>query len=123
MPSCLIGNMVNTDNQKKTLFNTPKNYKEDVLANLLKMVSEKRLNVLNLHNIGKDEIIDVAKELGMTTSKKSKTVLLEEIKAVARIFLAGQGKQNENALINNLVTGFMYCISGDVQKYFSRLIQ
>ena len=101
MPSCLIGSMVNTDSQKKTLFNTPKNYKEDVLANLMKMVSEERLNVLNLDKLDKFKIIDVAKELGITTSKKSRTVLLEEIKAVTRIFLAGQGEQNLATSINH----------------------
>jgi hypothetical protein len=92
MPNCLVGKMINTDSQKKTLFNTTKTYKENVLENLVKMISEKRLDVLNLENLDKAKLVSVAKELGMTTSKKSQIVLLEEIKAVARIFLAGQGK-------------------------------
>ena len=93
MPNCLVGTMVNTDSQKKTLFNKTKKYKDDILANLLRMVSEKRLDVLKLDKLDKDEIRHVAKELGMTITKKSKTFLLEEIKAVSRIFLAGQGKR------------------------------
>ena len=95
IPDCLLGTMVNTDSQKKTLFNRVKKYKEDVLANLLKMVSEKRLDVLNLDKLDTEGVKKVAKELGMPISKKSRTFLLEEIKSVARIFLAGQGECNK----------------------------
>ena len=94
MPDCLLGVMTNTESGKKSLMNSYKTYKADVLANLVKIVYEKRLNVLSLDELAKatgDRIKNVAKELGMSTAKKSKTVLLEEIKAVARIFLAGQG--------------------------------
>ena len=95
MPECLVGEMTNTDCEKKSLLNSYKTYKTDVLAKLVKMVSEKRLDVLGLDKLAKEEgdgLKNVAKEVGIPTSKKSKTVILEEVKAVARIFLAGQGQ-------------------------------
>ena len=86
--------MINTDCDKKSLFNKEITYKSDVLEKLVKMVSEKRIDVLNLNNLDGKKLKDVAKEIGITTSKKSNVALLEEIKAVTRIFLAGQGKND-----------------------------
>ena len=56
------------------------------------MVSEKRLDVTKLEELNVKELKDVAHEIGITKiSKKSNIVLLEEIKSVARVFIAGQG--------------------------------
>ena len=63
----------------------------DVLGKLLKMVSEKRLDVLRLDSLNAEELKSVAKEIGISTAKKSLTFILEEVKAVTKIFLAGQG--------------------------------
>ena len=92
MPTCLVGEMTNTDSEKKSLFNIEKPYRKNVLENLVKMVSEKEINILDLDQLEGHHLKQKARELGIPTSKKSNIVLLEEIKAVARVFLAGQGK-------------------------------
>ena len=84
--------MVNTDCDKKSLFNKELNYTTDVLGKLVDMVAENKVDVLNLDKLEGKHLKQVAKEIGLTTSKKSDLSLQEEVKALARIFLAGQGK-------------------------------
>ena len=119
MPDCLLGKMTNTESGKKSLMNSYKSYKEDVLAKLIEMVSEKRLDLLHLDELAKgDRLKEVAREIGIPVSKKSKTVLLEEVKAVARIFLAGQGFYLlllSNYFIN-LTKRYLICIHHWCQK-------
>ena len=61
------------------------------LENLAKLVSEKKVDILNLDNLDKQGLKNLATELGLTTAKKSQVFLLTEIKAVSRVFLAGEG--------------------------------
>ena len=85
--------MVNTECEKKTLFNKEINYDKSVLEKLVNMVSENRLDVTKLEDLETKELRDVANEIGITKlSKKSNIVILEELKNTARVFLAGQGK-------------------------------
>ena len=91
IPNALLGTMTNTEKSKKSLMNMNKKYSSDVLGKLLKMVSEKRLDVLRLDSLNAEELKSVAKEIGISTAKKSLTFILEEVKAVTKIFLAGQG--------------------------------
>ena len=91
IPNALLGTMTNTEKSKKSLMNMNKKYSSDVLGKLLKMVSEKRLDVLRLDSLNSEELKSVAKEIGISTAKKSLTFILKEVKAVTKIFLAGQG--------------------------------
>ena len=104
MPNCLVGVMTNTDSEKKSLFNIEKPYKKNVLENLVKMVSEKEIDILHLDQLEGNVLKQKARELGIATSKKSNIVILEEIKAVARIFLAGQGKNKHENLFSVQLT-------------------
>ena len=62
-----------------------------MLANLIDMVSSKQLDILGLDNLNPSEMKNIAKKIGISVSKKSNTVLLEELKSLAKVFLAGQG--------------------------------
>ena len=101
MPSSLVGKMVNTDCDKKSLFNKELNYTTDVLG---KLVAEKKLDVLNIDKLEGKHLKQVAKEIGLATSKKSDIFLQEEVKSLARLFLAGQG----NLYRNDLFRGMMF---------------
>ena len=94
MADCILGTMTNTEGRKKTLMNTNQKYSKDVLANFLKMVSNKRIDILGLDKLDSSQLKKISSEIGIKTSKKSNTVLLEELKSLARIFLAGQGKKS-----------------------------
>ena len=83
--------MTNTDSDKNSLMNVDKKYRTNVLENLARLVSEKKVDILNLDNLDKEALKNLAREIGLTTSKKSQTFLLTEIKSVARVFLAGEG--------------------------------
>ena len=104
MPSSLVGKMVNTDCDKKSLFNKELNYTTDVLGKLVDMVAEKKLDVLNIDKLEGKHLKQVAKEIGLATSKKSDIFLQEEVKSLARLFLAGQG----NLYRNDLFRGIMF---------------
>ena len=91
IPNALLGTMTNTEKSKKSLMNVSKKYNVDVLSNLVNMVSEKRLDVLGIDRLDADELKSLAKEMGIPVAKKSNTYIKEEIKAVIKIFLAGQG--------------------------------
>ena len=91
MADCLVGTMTNTERNKKSLMNVTKKYKKNVLANLIDMVSSKQLDILGLDNLNPSEMKNIAKKIGISVSKKSNTVLLEELKSLAKVFLAGQG--------------------------------
>ena len=83
--------MTNTDSDKNSLMNVDKKYRTNVLENLARLVSEKKVDILNLDNLDKEALKNLAREIGLTTSKKSQMFLLTEIKSVARVFLAGEG--------------------------------
>ena len=91
IPNCLVGVMTNTDCDKKSLMNVDRKYRTNVLENFSKLVSEKKVDILNLDNLDKQGLKNLATELGLTTAKKSQVFLLTEIKAVSRVFLAGEG--------------------------------
>ena len=91
MPDCLIGKMTNTERKKKSLMNVQKKYSSDVLSKLMTVISSKRLDILGLDALDTSQLKNVAKEIGIGISKKSHTALLEEVKALTKIFLAGQG--------------------------------
>lgn len=100
MADCILGTMTNTEGRKKTLMNTNQKYNKDVLANFLKMVSNKRIDILGLDKLDSSQLKKISSEIGIKTSKKSNTVLLEELKSLARIFLAGQGKTSSTIYLS-----------------------
>jgi hypothetical protein len=48
LPPKLTKSQVNTDRNKKTLFNVKTSYSSDTLASLSKLVRKKEINILNL---------------------------------------------------------------------------
>ena len=85
--------VVNKDSEKKSLMNTEKQYKKNILENFMNMVDNKRVDFLNLDKLDGAELTEFVRELGIPNiSKKSNVYLREEVKNVAKIFLAGQGK-------------------------------
>ena len=88
----LLRKQVVTDYKKETLFNKKTTYGPESLAGLAKLLQRGQLDITTLDQLTSREVRTVSKELKLKTSKKSNTRLLEEIKAVAKIFVAGQGK-------------------------------
>ena len=93
MPKSLVGLMVNKDSEKKSLMNTEKQYKKNIVENFMNMVASGRVDFLNFEKLDEAELTEFARELEIPNiSKKSNVYLREEIKNVGKIFLAGQGK-------------------------------
>ena len=87
----LLRKQVVTDYMKKTLFNKEIRYGPQNMAGLAKLLQREELDITRLDDLNKSEIKRVSKQLKLKTSKKSLTALLEEIKAVVKMYVAGQG--------------------------------
>ena len=88
----LLKQQVNTDYTKETLFNKKTTYGSKTMAGLAKLIQKKAIDITNLDTMSAKEIKKVSKQLKLKTSSKSNTRLLEEIKAVTKMYVAGQGK-------------------------------
>ena len=88
----LLKKQVNNDKRKETLFNKPNNYGPETLAGLATLIARKEINITSLDTMSPILVKKVSKEIKLKKiSKKSTTALTEEIKAVARMYVAGQG--------------------------------
>ena len=70
-------------------------YKSNIFTNFVKLVSNDRLNILAIDDLAKENpqyLRTIAKEIGIKVKGKSNVIIAEEIMALARVFLAGQGK-------------------------------
>ena len=95
MPNCLVGKMINTERSKKSIMNRFQQYKSNIFTNFVKLVSNDRLNILAIDDLAKENpqyLRTIAKEIGIKVKGKSNVIIAEEIMALARVFLAGQGK-------------------------------
>ena len=100
---------VNNDVLKQTLFDKKINYGPGTLAGLAKLVMRKELNLTDLDSLSQDDVITISKELQLAKiSKKTNTMLMEEIKHVAKMYIAGQGK---------IISQWFYL---SVQMFYSR---
>ena len=95
MPNCLVGKMINTERSKKSIMNRFQQYKSNIFTNFVKLVSNDCLNILAIDDLAKENpqyLRTIAKEIGIKVKGKSNVIIAEEIMALARVFLAGQGK-------------------------------
>ena len=89
----LLKQQVNSDHRKETLFNKEISYGAKTLAGISKLVQKGAIDITNLDKMPAAEIRKVSKQLKLKNlSKKSNIGLLEEIKVVTKMFVAGQGK-------------------------------
>jgi len=70
MPECLLGKMVNSEYEKKTLFNKEISYDRKVLEKLVAMVSDSSLDITKLEELNSKELKDVAQEIGISKLSK-----------------------------------------------------
>ena len=94
MPNGLVGKMINTESSKKSIMNNVHHYKSSVFTNFVKMISTDQLNILAIDEMAMknpQHLRKIAKEIGIKVKDKSNVVLAEEMTALAKTFLAGQG--------------------------------
>ena len=96
MAPIMLKNQVNSDCDKKTLFDKKVKFGKNTFKALATLISEKRIDFLNLESISSDELRIIAKELHIKLSQKSHVRLLEEIKSICSAYIAGQGNQYLN---------------------------
>ena len=88
----LLKTQVNSDREKKTLFNRTVNYGQNTMVALTKLISKKKIDILNLDQLNSAEVKKISKDLKLKAiSTKSNVRLLEEIKFVCKMYAAGQG--------------------------------
>ena len=88
----LLKKQVNTDYTKETLFNKETTYGSKTMAGLARLIQKKSIDITNLDTMSPSNIKSVSKQLKLKSiSEKSTIRLLEEIKAVAKMYVAGQG--------------------------------
>ena len=88
----ILKSQVNSDHEKKTLFNKKVQFNSDTFKGLAELIRDGKIDITNLESLSQQDIKWVSKELKLKMSKKSNTRLLEEIKSVCSAFIAGQGK-------------------------------
>ena len=92
MAPMLLKTQVNTDYRKETLFNKETTYGSKTMTGLAKLIQKGAIDITTLDTMSAGDIKKVSKKLKLTSlSEKSTTRLLEEIKAVAKMYVAGQG--------------------------------
>ena len=88
----LVKKQINSDSEKKSLFNKPVNYGSNTMTGLAQLISKKKIDILNLDNLDATEVKKISKALHIKgISSKSVIRLLEEIKFVCKMYAAGQG--------------------------------
>ena len=88
----LVKKQINSDIEKKSLFNKPVNYGSNTMAGLAQLILKQKIDILNLDNLDASEVKNISKALHLKgTSSKSVIRLLEEIKFVCKMYAAGQG--------------------------------
>ena len=88
----LLRKQVNNDVLKETLYNKPNTYGQDTLAAFSQLVMKDELNLADLDSLSPDDIKAISRKLHFKKiTKKSNVMLLEEIKHISKVFIAGQG--------------------------------
>ena len=88
----LVLKQVNTDTEKETLFNQKVNYGPETMTELAKLISKRRIDILNLDSLSSNEVRSICKALHVKSiARKSNVGMLEEIKFICKMYAAGQG--------------------------------
>ena len=83
---------VNNDVSKKTLIDKPRHCNATTMAGLSKLILSGRLDIMNIDALPASELKKIGRELKLKKlSKKSNIALLEELKTIIKVFVAGQG--------------------------------
>ena len=93
----LLKQQVNNDRRKETLFNKSTTYGSETMAGLATLIAKEEINITGLDTMSPAQVKKVSKALKLKKiSKKSNIALTDEIKAVARMYVAGQGNVVES---------------------------
>ena len=92
MAPSLLHRQVNSDSDKKTLFDKKVKYEAKTFTALAKLIEQNTIDITNLERLSADELKNVCKEINIGVAKKSTVRLLEEVKSVCGAYIAGQGK-------------------------------
>ena len=98
----LVKKQINSDSDKKSLFNKAVNYGSNTMTGLAQLISKKQIDILNLDNLEASEVKRISKALHLKgISSKSVVRLLEEVKFVCKMYAAGQGMFCFNLELNS----------------------
>lgn len=88
----LMKKQVNNDVSKKTLIDKPRHCNATTMARLSKLIQSGKLDIVNIDALSASELRKIGRELKLKElSKKSNIALLEELKTIVKVFVAGQG--------------------------------
>ena len=88
----LLKQQVNSDNCKETLFNQKTNYGPATMTGLSLLIAKGEIDILNLDSMSPKQAKKVSKALKLKgISRKSNIGLVDEIKFVSKMYVAGQG--------------------------------
>ena len=76
---------------KETLYNKNNNYGPNTMAGMAKLVMRGEINLTDIDSILPENTKKISKDLQLKISGKSNAMLVEEIKHIARMYVAGQG--------------------------------
>ena len=92
MAPMLLKQQVNSDYRKETLFNKETSFGKDTMSGIAQLIRKGAIDITNMDAMAAAEIRTVSRQLKLKSlSKKSNVRLLEEIKAVTKMYVAGQG--------------------------------
>ena len=94
----LMKEQVNNDINKQSLYNKKNTYGKTTMIGIANLVRRGEINLTKLDSLNPDEIKRISKELQLKISSKSNKMIMEEIKHVARTYIAGQGKNKHHNL-------------------------
>ena len=79
--------------QEGDVIQQKEHYGPDTMAGIARLVARKEINITDLDSILPDDVKTISKELKLNKiSRKTNKMLIEEIKYVARMYIAGQGE-------------------------------
>ena len=77
--------------QKRSLLGQEIEYSKETLANFVQLLDAKKINLLGIGNMQKEELIDVGEAIGLEKVKKKPLELLrKEVEHLGKLAIAGQ---------------------------------
>ena len=88
----LLKQQVNSDSDKKTLFHKKFAHGPESFSGLAKLINRNQIDITDLDSLSPENVKNISKDLNIKKiSSKNKTRLLEEIKFLCEMYVAGQG--------------------------------
>ena len=106
----LVLKQINTDTEKQTLFNQDVNYGSETMTELAKLISKRRIDILNLDSLSSNEVRSISKALHIKkVARKSNVRLLEEINFICKMYAAGQGNLRRHICETCIQLVYKFC--------------